>query len=195
MTTHKPEMPLEDVLLAFSVEPVHDRDTLDRYLTDYPQYAEDIVLLSHDLRVDGRSIAEAFEDEDALQDALKQLRGAGTADPRNTANPFEAFRGASFAALADGLRVPRSVLIALRDRLVIASTVPPAFAARVARALRTNAAELVAYLELPPVVAGAVNYKADAKPAADATKVAFESLLDSSQVTPEQKADIYEASD
>jgi hypothetical protein len=195
MTTHKSEMPLEDVLLAFSIEPVHDKDTLDRYLVHYPQYAEDLVLLSHDLRIDGRGISEAFEDEDAFQDALKQLGSAGAAEPRRAANPFEAFRGASFAALADGLRVPRSVLIALRDRLVIASTVPPVFAARVARAVRTSAPELVAYLELPPIVAAAVNYKAEAKPATDAAKVAFETLLDSSQVTPEQKADIYEASD
>jgi hypothetical protein len=77
MTTHNPEMPLEDVLLAFSVEPVHDRDTLDRYLTLYPQYAEDLVHLSHDLRIDGRGIFGAVEDEDAFQKALKQLRGAG----------------------------------------------------------------------------------------------------------------------
>ena len=55
-------------------------------------------------------------------------------------------------------------------------------------------ADLLAYLALPPAVAGAVNYKADAKPASS-EKVTFEALLDSSGITPEQKADIYTSSE
>jgi hypothetical protein len=86
------------------------------------------------------------------------------------------------------------VLIAFRDRLVIASSVPAAFVARVARLAQTTVADLMAYLELPPVVAPAANYKADQKPAAS-EKVAFDTLLDASGVTPEQKADIYKAAE
>lgn len=194
MTTLKQEMPLEDVLLAFSVEPVHDQPTLDRYLALYPQYTEDLIDLSLDLRIEGRGISGASEDEDAFQRALEQLRGAGVVGARNSANPFDAFRGASFAALADTLRIPRSVLIAFRDRLVIASSVPQAFLARIARAAHTTVADLLAYLDLPPVVVGAVNYKADAKPASS-QKVSFEALLDSSGVTSEQRADLYTSSD
>ncbi|UQE03545.1 hypothetical protein [Bradyrhizobium japonicum] len=193
MTTLKPEMQLEDVLLAFSVEPVHDKPTLDRYLALYPQYTEDLIDLSLDLRIEGRGISEAFEDEATFQRALEQLRRAG-ASPRSAANPFEAFRGTSFASLADSLRVPRSVLIAFRDRLVIVSSVPQLFLARIARAAHTTVADLLAYLNLPPAVAGAMNYKADVKPASS-EKVPFEALLDSSGVTPEQKADIYTSSD
>jgi hypothetical protein len=192
MTTLKPEMQLDDVLLAFSVEPAHDKPTLDRYLALYPQYTEDLIDLSLDLRIEGRGISEAFEDEATFQRALEQLRRAGK--PRSAANPFEAFRGASFVSLADTLRVPRSVLIAFRDRLVIASSVPQLFLARIARAAHTTVADLLAYLNLPPAVAGAMNYKADVKPASS-EKVPFESLLDSSGITPEQKADIYTSSE
>jgi hypothetical protein len=192
MTTLKPEMQLEDVLLAFSVEPVHDKPTLDRYLALYPQYTEDLIDLSLDLRIEGRGISQAFEDEATFQRALEQLRRAGTS--RSAANPFEAFRGTSFASLADTLRVPRSVLIAFRDRLVIASSVPQLFLARIARAAHTTVADLLAYLNLPPAVAGAMNYKADVKPASS-EKVPFEALLDSSGITPEQKADIYTSSE
>lgn len=194
MTTLKPEMPLEDVLLAFSVEPVHDKSKLDLYLALYPEYTEDLIDLSLDLRIEGRGISEAVEDEDTFQRALKKLRSAGPSGARSSANPFEAFRGARFAALADTLRVPRSVLIALRDRLVVASSVPQSFLARIARAADTTVADLLAYLNLPSAVSGAVNYKADAKPATS-EKTTFEALLDSSGVTPEQKADIYTSSE
>jgi hypothetical protein len=51
MSPVKPEMPLEEVLLAFAVEPVRDRATLERYLELYPRFAEDLVDLSHELRI------------------------------------------------------------------------------------------------------------------------------------------------
>ena len=76
MSPAKPEVPLEDVLLAFSVEPVHDRPTLERYLKHYPQFAEDLVDMSHELRIGGRGVSESVEDDATFQRALKQLIGA-----------------------------------------------------------------------------------------------------------------------
>jgi hypothetical protein len=190
MSPVKPEMPLEEVLLAFAVEPVHDRATLERYLELYPRFAEDLVDLSHELRIGGRGLSEVVEDEATVRRALQQLVGAS---PRATAaNPFDAFRGEAFADLADMLRVPRSLLMAFRDRLVIASTVPAAFAARVARGARTTVADLMKHLELPSLLAPQASYKADGKPSA-AEKVAFDALLKSNGVTDEQKTDIYTA--
>jgi hypothetical protein len=83
-------------------------------------------------------------------------------------------------------------MIAFRDRLVIAATVPTAFAARVARASRTTVTDLISHLELPSQLAPQASYKADGKPTA-AEKVAFDELLKSNGVTEEQKADIYTA--
>jgi hypothetical protein len=192
MSPAKPEVPLEDALLAFSVEPVHDRATLERYLKQYPQFAEDLVDMSHELRIVGRGAPDVVEDEATFQRALKQFVGTPARVSGTAANPFEAFRGPAFAELADTLRVPRSILIAFRDRLVIESSVPTVFAARIARSARTTVADLMAHLQQPPVVAATANYKADQKPAAS-EKVALEALLDASGVTPEQKADIYTA--
>ncbi|HXC53123.1 MAG TPA: hypothetical protein VN634_19705 [Candidatus Limnocylindrales bacterium] len=192
MSPAKPQIPLEDVLFAFSVEPTHDKLTLERYLTLYPQFTEDLVDLSHELRIEGRGIAEAVEDEATFQRALKQFTGVRR--PAAVINPFDAFRGAGFAALAKKLRVPRSVLLAFRDRLVIASSVPAAFVERVARAANTTVADLMTHLDLPPVVATPANYKANEKPTL-ADKVAFDTLLDASGTTTEQKLDIYTAAE
>ncbi|WP_338834553.1 hypothetical protein [Bradyrhizobium septentrionale] len=194
MSRAKPEIPLEDVLLAFSVEPVHDRATLERYLNHYPQFAEDLVDMSHELRIGGRGVSGSVEDDATVQRALKQLIGAAAQVSGAAANPFDAFRGLAFAELADTLRVPRSILIALRDRLVIESSVPPAFAIRLARSARTTVADLMAYLQQPPVLAATANYKADQKPSTSG-KVALDALLDASGVTPEQKVDIYTSAD
>ena len=189
MSPVKPEMSLEEVLLAFAVERAHDRATLERYLELYPRFAEDLVDLSHELRIEGRGISEAVEDEATVQRALRQLVGA----PAQAAtNPFDAIRGEAFADLADRLRVPRSLLIAFRDRLVVASTVPAAFAARVAHGSRTTVADLMKHLELPSLLAPQASYKSDGKPSA-AEKVAFDALLKANGVTDEQKADIYTA--
>ena len=192
MSPVKPEMPLEEVLLAFAVEPVHDRATLERYLELFPRFAEDLVDLSHELRIGGRGISEAVEDEATVQRALQQLVGVTPRAQATAPNPFDAIRGEAFADLADSLRVPRSLLIAFRDRLVVASTVPAAFAARVARGARTTVADLMKHLELPSLLAPQASYKADGKPSA-AEKVAFDALLKANGVTDEQKADIYTA--
>jgi hypothetical protein len=194
MSPAKPEVPLEDVLLAFSVEPVHDRATLERYLNHYPQFADDLVDMSHELRIGGGGVSGILEDEATFQRALKQFVGAAAQVSGTAANPFDAFRGLAFAELADTLRVPRSILIAFRDRLVIESSVPPAFAARIARSARTTVAGLMAHLQQPPILAATANYKADQKPSASG-KVGLDALLDASGVTPEEKVNIYTSAD
>jgi len=42
----------EEVLLAFSVEPTHDRKTLEQYLREYPEHAKALVACSIELMVD-----------------------------------------------------------------------------------------------------------------------------------------------
>jgi hypothetical protein len=186
---------LEDVLFAFSVEPTQDRVTLERYLKLYPQYTGDLIDLLNELRFPGRESTMVREDEAVVQRAWNEFAGT---KPRPEAtvpskDPFVAFRGAAFVLLAQTLRIPRSVLIALRDRLVIASSIPAPFLARFVHATRSTAEDVLAYLEQPPVVAPAASYKADQKPEAP-EKVSFEQLLDNSGVSAEQKTDIYTSS-
>jgi hypothetical protein len=185
-----------DVLLAFAVEPSHDRATLERYLKLYPQHAVDLIDLLSELR-QAPSPRSAVKDNDAA--AKKAWDEFARTTPRaegmtSLSDPFAAFHGVAFAGLAKTLRVPRSILIALRDRLVIAKSIPPPFFARLLRATRSTAEEFSRYLDLPPMVAPAASYKSDQKPEASA-KVSFEQLLDNSGVTADQKRDICTSSD
>lgn len=183
------EKSAEDVLFAFSVEPIHDRQTLERYLRTYPQFADDLLDLSHELRISA-SLGPAdvlAEDEASFQAAWQEYaavvpQGAPSA---SVGDLFNRFKGRTFVALADTLLVPRSVLVALRDRLVVPSSIPQGFIRRFAQAAGATIEAVQQYLALPPVTSAAVNFKADEKPETQA-QITFEALLSQSNLTKEQ---------
>ena len=185
------EKSAEDVLFAFSVEPSHDRQTLERYLKSYPQFADDLLDLSHELRISA-SLGAAdvlAEDEASFQAAWQQYaavvpQGVPSASVENL---FNRFKGKAFVALAEALLIPRSVLVALRDRLVVPSSIPTGFIRRFAQAAGATMDEIQQYLALPPVTSAAVNFKADQKPETQA-QITFETLLAQSNLTEEQGA-------
>jgi hypothetical protein len=196
MSDSEPDTMLPDVLLAFAVEPSHDRATLERYLKLYPQHAVDLIDLLSELRQAPSPRSAVQDSETAAKKAWDEFAGTKPRPESMTplSDPFASFQGVAFASLARTLRVPRSILIALRDRLVIATSIPAPFFARLIRATRSTAEEFGRYLDLPPVVAPAASYKSDQKPEASA-KASFEQLLDNSGVTADQKRDICTSSD
>jgi hypothetical protein len=186
----------EDILLAFSVEPLHDKATLERYLALYPRYAEDFIDLLSELRSPPALRSNVIEDEDVVRRAWNEFTAM---PPRHNhsasvANPFASFTGPTFVALATRLRVRRSILIALRDRLVTASSIPAPFLSRLARAMKSPTEKLREYLDLPSVVAAGASYKSDKPPEAPA-KIRFEQLLDNTGVSADEKKDICTSSD
>ena len=185
------ERSAEDVLYAFSVEPRHDRQTLERYLKSYPQFADDLLDLSHELRISANlGPADVLaEDEASFQAAWQQFaaiapRGVSSA---TAGTLFDRFKGKSFVALAEALLIPRSVLVALRDRLVVPSSIPQGFIRRFAVVVNATVEAVQEYLALPPVTSAATSFKADQKPAAQA-QITFEALLAQSTLTEEQLA-------
>lgn len=186
---------LEDVLLALAVEPSHDQATLERYFSRYPQYAKDLVDLLSELRQSSEMFAHATDDENAAQKAWNEFSDVPPRAERTGSiiNPFAPFQGLSFVALATELRIRRSILMALRDRIVIATSVPQLFLNRLVAATHSTTEVVLAYLDQPATVAPAASYKSDGKPEAPA-KIEFELLLDNSGVTTEEKADIFTSS-
>ncbi|MDA9451087.1 hypothetical protein [Bradyrhizobium sp. CCBAU 21360] len=182
----------EDILLAFSVEPLHDKATVERYLALYPQYTEDFIDLLGELRSPPVLRSDVVEDEDTVRRAWDAFTAVPprNLDSASIGNPFASFTGPTFVALAEGLRIRRSILIALRDRLINASSVPAPFLNRLARAMQFPAEKLRAYLDLPAVVPAGASFKSNENPAAG-TKIDFEQLLENSGISADEKRDIF----
>lgn len=180
----------ESILYAFAVEPNHDRATFERYVRQHPELANELADLSFELRLAAVNHSPAVDPEtdigskDAWQQFIRcepQKVAALTAD-----NPFGRFKGETFVELAESLNVTRSILAALRDRLVEPTSIPERFIVRLARSTGSTTESLRKYLALPPGSISTLSFKADAKPAQQG-RVTFETLIHSSQLTDEQR--------
>jgi hypothetical protein len=179
----------DDVLFAFSVEPSHDRATLERYLRLYPALAEDLIDLAHELRIANElgPSEEVADAEEAAHTAWREYVAA--AAPKAAEDVFARFKGQSFVALANRVNVPRSVLGALRDRLVVPASIPRPFLVRLSDAMGASINAVRSYLQQPAAVSPALSFKADEKPSPPA-QATFEDLLKNSQLTESQAADL-----
>jgi hypothetical protein len=180
----------DEVMFAFSVEPQHNATTLARYLQTYPEFAADLVDLAHELNFSaslGPSDAPLEEDAGAQAAWLQYAAVKPTfvlSEPAQSL--FDTIKGETFVALADALGVPRSVLVALRDRLVEPASIPHAFIRRFASAMNRTVDVVQQYLSLPPMASAAVNFKADQKPAVQ-NQITFKALLEQTNLTEEQQ--------
>lgn len=177
---------LEDVLSAFAVEDDHGKATLERYLREYPQYAEDLVDLSSEFSqpVDVSTAPLGAKDQARIEAAWERHVAPSQPPP---ADPMAKLTVLELRNVAERLGVRRQVLAAFREHRVIVSTVPRAFLARLASMLGTPLEELRNTLARAPTFELARSYKADQKPQA-ANQVSFEQLLTEAGVSPEQRA-------
>jgi hypothetical protein len=181
---------LDDVMFAFSVEPQQDATTVARYLKAYPQFAADLVDLAHELNLAaswGPSDAPLEDDAKAQAAWLQYAAVRPTVAASEAAQGlFDTIKGKTFVALADALCVPRSVLVALRDRLVAPASIPYVFIRRFASATNSTVEVVQQYLSLPPMASAAVSFKADQKPAVQ-NQITFRALLEQTNLTEEQQ--------
>lgn len=185
----------EAILYAFAIEPNHDRQTIERYLRQYPDMAEDLVDI-----VSARRLREAagVPSGDAVADPnwpeaweqFRQCKPRG-ASSDEAVNPFTAFRGQAFAKLAETLDVPRSVLVALRDGLVAASSIPERFVERLAEAMGSPIAALRGHFAKPQVSLQGRAFKSDDKPSHQ-RQMTFEELVQRTNMSMEQRQRLLE---
>jgi hypothetical protein len=178
------------VLGSFSVEARPDRQTLERYLLAYPEYAEDLVDLSREL---SRELCEdeaplSVEDR-ALIEAAWRGHAAAPAS-KVVADPFASLSTADLREVARRLDVPRQIVTAFRERRVVLSSVPRRFLARLADAVNSSVDKLeMLWSELVPTPSLARSYKANAKPTA-VEPVSFERLLIEAGVPEDKRAEL-----
>jgi hypothetical protein len=187
MTPGRPFPAREDVLDAFAVEPSPDRETLERYLREYPQFAPELVDLSRELARD------LCEDEDPLSSdkvalidmAWQRHQGAGQ---KVVTDPFAKLSVTDLRELAKSLDVPRQVITAFRERRLILTSVPRRFLTRLAALVGVAADQIMEALAPHPAPDLARSYKSDGKPD-PGLPLTFEQLLTEAGV-PAEKRDL-----
>ncbi len=181
----------DDILYAFSIEPHHDHATLERYLLKHPELTEDLIDLSHELRISvvfgGPNAAHQLDRK--ADEAWKAFVECAPVS-RSVAGQsslFASLKGAALVELAAQLDIPRSLLTALRDRLAEPATIPMRFLSRLATASGSPIKAIQEYLTLPPVTALGLQFKSDNRPA-NQGQVPFRKLVDDTTMTDKQRA-------
>ncbi len=185
MMSNNPQPSQEDVLYAFAVGSNSGRD-LEQYLRDYPQYAAELIDLSHELSRDVCEDEMPLSDKDlALIDKAWLQHVA--ASPQESMDPFATLSVAEQRDLAQHLDVPRQVIMAFREHRVEPASVPRPFLKRLATALNCTVEILKNAFALPSEPDLARSYKADGRPNAH-TQVNFEQILIDAGVSPDKRA-------
>ena len=190
MNTENSRLDEEEVLLAFSVEPRHDRATLEHYLNQYPEHALALVDCSIEMMMDAsHSDDEVQVSSDQVADqAWRQFQAAmgsvqGTAA---IANPFAQLQPTAFKSIAKRLDVSNLFLIRVRERAIDAATFPRRFVQQLAAELGATVDAVSAYLRSPPTMASSLSFRSNEKPEV-AAQIPFDQAVETSQLTPSQK--------
>jgi hypothetical protein len=180
----------EAILYAFAVEELHDRETLERYLRQYPDLAEDLIDLSSELRL--TKVLDSPPAQTAAdpgwEHAWQQFIATGRPTPRQgtATNPFAGFKGEAFVQLAKSLDLPRNFVTALRDGLVAATSIPIGFTQRLAQAMKVPVASLQDHFAgSRPNLAG-LSFKSDDKPTRQG-QMTFRELVERTEMTESQR--------
>lgn len=172
----------DDVLEALGCESETGKATLEKYLRDYPQYAEAILDFATELsREDIIRKDPLSERERALIETSwkKHVKAA----PKPVADPFAILSALELGRVAKLLGVPKQVLTAFRDRTIEVASIPERFAKRLVAEIHSDLEILEAYLTAPPALSLARSRKSDTKPKIGDRKT-FEQILTDAGVAP-----------
>ena len=182
MNTENSRPDEEEVLHAFSVEPRHDRATLDHYLNQYPEHALALVDCSIEMMMD------ASHSDQVVDQAWRQFQAAMGSAQGTVAitNPFAQLQPTAFKSIARRLDVSNLFLIRVRERAIDAATFPRRFVQQLAAELGATADAVSAYLRSPPTMASSLSFRSNVKPEVTA-QIPFNQAVETSQLTPAQK--------
>jgi hypothetical protein len=165
----------DDVIEAFALESESGKATLDRYLRSYPEYAEAILDFATEVSMENVARKEPLSArERGLVETAWEMHVK--AAPKPIADPFAVLSGVELGKIAGLLEVPKQVLTALRDRTIIAASIPRRFAKRLAAEIGTDVDALIAFVATPSVLSVVRSRKSDAKPKT-AERKPFEQVL------------------
>ena len=190
MNTENSRLDEEEVLLAFSVEPRHDRATLEYYLNQYPEHALALVDCSIELMMDASHSGDEVQvsSDQVVDQAWRQFQAAMGSAQGTVAitNPFAQLQPTAFKSIARRLDVSNLFLIRVRERAIDAATFPRRFVQQLAAELGATVDAVSAYLRSPPTMASSLSFRSNVKPEV-AAQIPFDQAVETSQLTPSQK--------
>lgn len=197
MTTPTPfEADEESVLMMFCIEPSHTKETLERYISEYPQYAAALIDCSIDLlrQPSVESVSATVISDNAVDHAWKRFERAVQRTGAEVANPFAKLNSTGFKSLARNLGVSNLFLMRVRDRAISAATIPARFIDKLASELGATAQAVGAYLQGPPGTVSGNAFRSGVRPSVG-EQITFDQAVGTSQLTPEQQAILKALSD
>ncbi|MEZ5631891.1 MAG: hypothetical protein R3E92_00270 [Burkholderiaceae bacterium] len=197
MSTPKPfAADEESVLMAFSMEPSHGRETLERYIREYPQHATALIDCSIDLLHEppAGDVPPTEVPDSAMGKAWQRFERAVQQTDAEVANPFAKLNTSGFKSLARSLDVSNLFLMRVRDRAISAATIPARFIEKLASELGATAQAVAAYLQGPPGMVSGHAFRSSMKPSVG-EQITFDQAVATSQLTPEQQATLKALSD
>ncbi len=180
----------EEVLLAFAVEQVQSRETLARYVREYPQYAQALIDCSIEIMLQATrdegiltasqaAVDDAWDHFEAAMDGFAPVQVAPV-------NPFAKLNPAALRVLGVQLGINSLLLARLRDRAIDAATIPKRFVQRLAASLGVPHDDVAIYLGGRPTMASGQSYRSSEKPAV-IEQISFEQAITTSQLTQQQQ--------
>jgi hypothetical protein len=212
-TVEKSHLALNDVLYSFSMEerPV-SADLLDEYAKKYPEYADALTEFAVEITLESyignptkpnpqvecadplkipevtRAMSKFKYQFDAVR--LKAaLQKEHTTNAQSVENPFSTLDRACIQSVATQLSVNIPFIIKLRDRAILAETIPVEFLKRIAAALKADVARIRAHLTAAPSLNPGLAFKATGKPSATSQQ-SFKDAVLSSGLTESQQRDL-----
>jgi hypothetical protein len=176
---------LDDVLEAFACESNTGRATLEKYLRDFPEYAEALVDFAAEISWEVAPRKEPLSERELNMIEIGWRKHV-EASPKAVVDPFVVLTHVQLANVAKLLEVPRQVLTAFRDRTIVTASIPKRFAERLAAEIRSDVESLMAYLDTPPTLSVARSRKSDTKPKIAVCKT-FDQVLTDAGVPAEDR--------
>lgn len=176
---------LEEILDELAVESDFSRAILERYLSLYPEYSDEILDLARELELGQQSSVDTGSLSSADQFLIDSAWSRHVVTPA-TIDPVSSLTIDDWRAVAQKLEVPRQVITALKERRVSWASIPTKFLAGFAAAINRTVTELEAWWD-QPLLGSARSYKADQKPDSRG-QVTFEQVLIDAGVPAEKRA-------
>lgn len=178
----------EEVLLAFAVEPTHDRKTLERYLSEFPEHSIALVDCSIELMLDSTRSDNVVEStEDTIEHAWQRFQAIMSVDDdAQLINPFAKLNSTAFKSLAKRLDITNLLLVRLRDRAIEPMTIPIRFIQKLAAELEVTVDAVLAFLNGSPSMISNHSFRSSVKPMVT-NQITFQEAIETSQLTESQK--------